>query len=40
MHAEYEEMHRYDPPEGPAVKVFQAEYDLFDRLRILLRLGE
>lgn len=23
LHNEYEQIHRFDPPEGPAVKVFQ-----------------
>ncbi|MBM7569760.1 YqzK family protein [Aquibacillus albus] len=41
MHAEYEEYHRYDPPEGKAVKVFNGEeQDWIDRLSIFFRLGE
>ncbi|MFC2948251.1 YqzK family protein [Virgibacillus sediminis] len=40
MHAEYENYHRYDPPEGPAVKVFQEEGDFLDRLNLFFRLGE
>lgn len=40
MHAEYEQFHRYDPPEGPAVKVFNEEKSLIDRLDLFFRLGE
>ncbi|MFC3038986.1 YqzK family protein [Virgibacillus xinjiangensis] len=40
MHAEYENYHRYDPPEGPAVKVFQEEGDFLGRLNLFFRLGE
>ncbi|GAA0416338.1 MAG: YqzK family protein [Bacillota bacterium] len=40
MHAEYEQYHRYDPPEGPAVKVFNEEPTFFDRLNLFFRLGE
>ncbi|WP_077621663.1 YqzK family protein [Sediminibacillus massiliensis] len=41
MHAEYEDYHRYDAPEGRAVKVFNSnEQDLVDRLSIFFRLGE
>ncbi|WP_186578297.1 YqzK family protein [Aquibacillus kalidii] len=41
MHAEYEEYHRYDPPEGKAVKVFNyEERGILDRLSIFFRLGE
>ena len=41
IHAEYQEYHRYDPPEGKAVKVFSSEeQDLIDRLSIFFRLGE
>lgn len=40
MHSEYEEYRRYDPPEGPSVKVFQAEESLLDRLNLFFRLGE
>lgn len=40
MHAEYEQFHRYDPPEGPAVKVFKEEKSLIDRLNLFFRLGE
>ncbi|WP_164668705.1 YqzK family protein [Virgibacillus doumboii] len=40
MHAEYEQFHRYDPPEGPSVKVFNPEESFFDRLNLFFRLGE
>lgn len=40
MHTEYEQYHRYDQPEGPAVKVFKEEDSLFDRLNLFFRLGE
>jgi hypothetical protein len=40
MHTEYEEFHRYDQPDGPAVKVFQQESSLLDRLNLFFRLGE
>ncbi|MBO8154882.1 MAG: YqzK family protein [Bacillaceae bacterium] len=41
MHEEYENFHRYDRPEGRAVKVFdQQEGNLLDRLSIFFRLGE
>ncbi|QKY69252.1 YqzK family protein [Lentibacillus sp. CBA3610] len=41
MHTEYEQFHRYDPPEGPSVKVFETEDDsFFDRLNLFFRLGE
>lgn len=30
MHHEYEEYHRYDQPEGPAVKVFNDEKTFLD----------
>lgn len=41
MHKEYEQYHRYDSPEGPAVKVFNADNDKFlDRLNLFFRLGE
>ncbi|MFD2762292.1 YqzK family protein [Lentibacillus juripiscarius] len=42
MHAEYKQYHRYDPPEGPAVKVFNTETDesFIDRLNLFFRLGE
>ena len=32
MHEEYERFHRYDQPEGPAVKVFNEEDRLIDRV--------
>lgn len=40
MHSEYEQDHRYDPPEGAAVKVFQEEHSFIDRLNLFFRLGE
>ncbi|MUV39719.1 putative membrane protein YqzK [Lentibacillus sp. JNUCC-1] len=40
MHAEYEQFHRYDPPEGQSVKVFGQEQTLLDRLNLFFRLGE
>jgi hypothetical protein len=40
MHTEYEQYHRYDEPEGPAVKVFQNEESFIDRLHLFFRLGE
>jgi len=40
MHAEYEQYHRYDPPDGPAVKVFSDENSFIDRVYLFLRLGE
>ncbi|GIO22542.1 DUF4227 family protein [Oceanobacillus sp. J11TS1] len=30
MYREFQEIHRYDPPEGPAVKVMNQEVPLFD----------
>lgn len=40
MHSEYEQFHRYDPPEGPAVQVFNEEESFLDRLNLFFRLGE
>lgn len=41
MNEEYEQIHRYDEPEGKAVKVFQWEEEqIIDRLSIFFRLGE
>lgn len=40
MHSEYEQYHRYDPPEGPSVKVFNSRDSLVDRLNLFFRLGE
>lgn len=41
MHTEYEQFHRYDPPEGPSVKVFETDDESFiDRLNLFFRLGE
>lgn len=38
MHSEYEQFHRYDQPEGPAVKVFSEEDNFIDRLHLFFRL--
>lgn len=40
MHSEYEQYHRYDVPEGPAIKVFKTESSFIDRLNLFFRLGE
>lgn len=41
VHDEYERHHRYDPPGGAAVKVYQPEDpDWSERLSIFFRLGE
>lgn len=40
MHSEYEQNHRYDAPDGPAIKVFKAENGFIDRLNLFFRLGE
>lgn len=40
MHSEYEQYHRYDTPEGAAVKVFNEDQSLIDRLNLFFRLGE
>ena len=41
MHAEYKEYHQYDPPEGPAVKVFEMEeIDFMGRFNLFFQLGE
>lgn len=40
MHEEYEQYHRYDQPEGPAVKVFQEDDGWMSRLYLFFRLGE
>ena len=40
MHDEYEEYHKYDEPEGPALKVFHSEERLLGRLGLFFRLGE
>ncbi|MGY0691835.1 YqzK family protein [Virgibacillus sp. FSP13] len=40
MHTEYEQIHRYDSPEGPSVKVFKQEPDFIDRLNLFFQLGE
>lgn len=40
MHAEKEENHRYDMPEGPAAKVFKEDGTVLDRLNLFFRVGE
>jgi len=35
MRMEYEEYHRYDPPEGQSVKVFENESTFLERLPFL-----
>lgn len=40
MHTEYENIHRYDSPEGPSVKIFNQDDDFIDRLDLFFRLGE
>lgn len=40
MHTEYEQYHRYETPEGPAVKAVNLENDLIERLNVFFRLGE
>ncbi|RDW21990.1 YqzK family protein [Oceanobacillus chungangensis] len=40
LSTEYDNYHRYDPPEGPSVKVFNTEQTLIDRLDLFFRLGE
>lgn len=34
MHHEYEEYHRYDQPDGPAVKVFNEDRPILDWFNI------
>lgn len=41
VHHEYERQHRYDPPRGTAVKVYQpVELDWTQRLSMFFQLGE
>lgn len=40
MHQEYEQYHRYDQPEGPAVKVFSEDEGFMDRLHLFFRTGD
>lgn len=40
MYEEYEEHHRFNEPEGPAVKVFHEEDGLLRRVQLFLKLGE
>lgn len=37
---EYNQLQKYDPPQGPAVKAFQTETGFIDRLHLFFRLGE
>lgn len=40
MQLEYEQIHRYDAPEGPSEKVYETNDRLIDRLDLFFRLGE
>lgn len=40
IHYEYDYYHRYDEPEGTAVKVFVEENNVIDYLYDFLRIGE
>ncbi|MDY0408366.1 DUF4227 family protein [Virgibacillus soli] len=40
MHSEYEQFHRYDHPDGPAVKVFNSEEDFLNRFQLFFRFEE
>ncbi|MGJ9456880.1 DUF4227 family protein [Oceanobacillus sp. CF4.6] len=40
LHSEYEQIHRFDPPNGPAIKVNQSQSRLFDRIPIIFQRGE
>jgi len=40
MHREYEEIHRYDSPEGPAVKVFQSQGRIVERFQLFFHEGD
>lgn len=41
MEVEYQNYHRYDPPEGKAIKVMQQDQpDWIDRISIFFRIGE
>lgn len=41
MQLEYQNYHRYDPPEGKAIKVSnQNDQSFVDRFAVFLRLGE
>lgn len=37
MHEEYEQYHRYDEPEGPAIKVFSEDERLIDRFYLFFK---
>lgn len=40
LHDEYERYHRYDEPEGHAVKVFLEDQKFMDYIYLFFRLGE
>ncbi|WP_010650774.1 DUF4227 family protein [Oceanobacillus massiliensis] len=40
LHNEYKQIHRYDPPEGPAVKVFQSQSKILERFQLIFQQGE
>ncbi|WP_067728177.1 DUF4227 family protein [Oceanobacillus damuensis] len=40
LHREYEQIHRFDPPQGPAVKVFESQSKLKERFHIIFQQGE
>lgn len=40
MHSEYEQIHRYDSPEGPAVKVFHSQSRLVERFQLFFQEGD
>lgn len=40
LHEEYERYHRYNEPEGEAVKVFLEEQKVMDYIYLFFRLGE
>ncbi|WP_249871923.1 DUF4227 family protein [Oceanobacillus saliphilus] len=39
LHNEYEQIHRYDPPQGPAIKVFESK-GILERIHIIFQQGE
>lgn len=40
MQTEYDQIHRYDAPEGPSVKVYETNDRLIDRIGLFFWLGE
>jgi len=40
LHDEYERYHRYDEPEGQAVKVFLEEQKVMDYIYLFFQLGD